>query len=213
MATMTAALHDGKGTMRVSKVQKPVAGPGDAIIRVGAVGICGSDLLMNSAKTEPDKLPAGHEVAGEIVEVGEGVEPLSAGQRVAVESLGHGQACATCWYCRMGQFIHCQNKAPNEGGGFAQYMKRRAIGCYALPDSLSWEEAALVRAAGGFRARGSPGPDQRWRDGGRAWGREYRADGCRGGSLPWSGQRTRHGTPRASGGYGKAPGRGRYAAF
>ena len=144
MATMTAALHDGVDTMRLAEVQKPEAGPGDAVVRVRAVGICGSDLLMNADKTEPDQLPAGHEVAGEIVEVGEGSDDSLIGQRVAVETIGHGRACNACWYCRMGQYRQCLNMYPTEGGGFAEYLKRRAFGCYPVPDSLSWEDAALV---------------------------------------------------------------------
>ena len=144
MTTMIAALHDGKDTVCIHTVPQPVPGHGDAIIRVRSVGICGSDLLMNADKTEPDTVPAGHEVAGEIVQVGEDADRSLIGRRVAVETLGHGLACGRCWYCRMGQFVQCLSKAPNEGGGFAQYIKRRAIGCYLLPDDLSWADAALV---------------------------------------------------------------------
>ena len=144
MAKMNAALYDGAGTMRVTQIERPVPGQGDAIIRVRAAGICGSDLLMNADRAEHDTVPAGHEVAGEIVETGEGVGPSRIGERVAVETIGHGLACTSCWYCRMGQFRQCLYKAPNEGGGFADFMKRRAMGCYPLPDSLSWEEGALV---------------------------------------------------------------------
>lgn len=144
MAKMMAALHDGAETMRISDIEKPVAGTSDVIVRVRSVGICGSDLLMNAEKTEPDAVPAGHEVAGEIVEIGPEVDPSRIGDRVAIETIGHGLACTTCWYCRMGQFRQCLSKAPNEGGGFAVFMKRRGIGCYRLPDSLSWEEGALV---------------------------------------------------------------------
>ena len=144
MATMIGALHDGKGTMGVHEIERPVPGPGDAVIRLRAVGICGSDLLLNADKTEPDDIPAGHEVSGEIVEVGEGIDSIEIGQRVAVDALGQGRACMRCWFCRIGQFVQCLHKAPNEGGGFAEYMKRRAVGCYPIPDDLSWEEAALV---------------------------------------------------------------------
>jgi threonine dehydrogenase-like Zn-dependent dehydrogenase len=144
MATMKAALFDGKGHMQLAEFMRPTPGPGDAIIKVRAVGICGSDLQMNADKTRPDAMPAGHEVAGEIVEVGEGVDPALIGQRVAVETIGHGLACGRCWYCRIGQYRQCLSKAPNEGGGFAQYIKRKAAGCYPLPENLSWEEGALV---------------------------------------------------------------------
>ena len=74
MATMKAALYDGEGAMRLADVARPVPGPGDALIRVRASGICGSDLLVNWERTTPDERPAGHEVAGEIVEVGEGAD-------------------------------------------------------------------------------------------------------------------------------------------
>ena len=144
MTTMKAALFDGEGVMRLTELPKPTLGPLDALVRVRAVGICGSDLLMNADKTEPDDLPTGHEVAGEIVEVGEGVDPARIGERVAVETIGHGRSCGDCWFCRQGQFIQCQHKDDAHGGGFAEYILRRAAGCYPLDDSLTWEEGALV---------------------------------------------------------------------
>ena len=144
MSTMTAALYDGTSRMDVVEIEKPAPGPGDVILRVRCTGICGSDLLMNLDKTEPDRFPAGHEVAGEVVDVGDGVDASLVGQRVAVDTLGGGLGCMDCWYCRMGQFQMCDGKRSSEGGGFAQYMKRRAFGCYRLPDSLTWEEGGLV---------------------------------------------------------------------
>ena len=147
MATMIAGLHDGKGSVQVSEVERPAPGPRDALVRIRACGICGSDLLLNLEKKTPDVTPSGHEVAGEIVEVGEDVDPARVGQRVAIDTLGHGKACNRCYYCRMGQFRQCLNKLYGEGvgnGGFAEYIMRRADGCYRLPDDLSWEEGALV---------------------------------------------------------------------
>ena len=144
MGTIAAALHDGKGVMRVAEINRPKPGPGDAIIRVGSAGICGSDLLNYGANATPETSPGGHEVAGEIIEVGHGVDTSWVGQRVAIDTIAHGRACAACWYCRIGQFRQCLNKAANEGGGFAEYIKRRTMGCYPLPDSLSWAEGALV---------------------------------------------------------------------
>ena len=144
MPKMKAAFFDGDDAMMLTDTAAPEPGPEDVVVRVRATGICGSDLLMNADKTEPDAVPFGHEVAGEIVEVGGRVQNSLIGQRVAVETIGHGLACAQCWYCRQGQFRQCLNKAENEGGGFAEYMKRRAIGCYPLPDEMSWEMGALV---------------------------------------------------------------------
>ncbi|MDH3599313.1 MAG: zinc-binding dehydrogenase [Candidatus Tectomicrobia bacterium] len=144
MTQMKAAFFDGSSAMTLADIPTPEPGPGDAIIRVRATGICGSDLLMNADKTEPDPVPFGHEVAGEIVEVGAGVDRSCIGQRVAIETIGHGLACGKCWYCRQGQYKQCVQKAADEGGGFAQYMKRRAFGCYPLVENLSWEDGALV---------------------------------------------------------------------
>ena len=144
MTTMKAALHDGKGTMRIGKVEMPAPQRGDAVIRVRSAGICGSDLLNYANNAEPETAPGGHEVAGEIVEVGSGVSPERVGERVAIETIGQGKACLTCWYCRMGQYVKCSRQASYEGGGFAHYIMRRAAGCYPLAEDLSWEEGALV---------------------------------------------------------------------
>ena len=144
MTTMKAALFDGKGVMELTEVARPEPGPGDAIVRIVTSGVCGSDLQMNADKTEPDEQPAGHEVAGEVVEVGEGVSPNMIGTRVAIETIGHGRACGACYYCRIGQYKQCLDLGPVEGGGFAEFIKRKAMGCYTLADNLTWEEGALV---------------------------------------------------------------------
>lgn len=141
---MKAALFDGNGNMNLSEYPKPTVGTGDAIVRVRATGICGSDLQMKADQTDADDTPAGHEVAGEIVEIGADVDPSMLGQRVAIETIGHGRACLKCWYCRTGQYKQCMNMAAAEGGGFAEYIKRKAAGCYPLPDNFSWDEGALV---------------------------------------------------------------------
>ena len=130
--------------MRPTEIPRPVPGPGDALIRVRAVGICGSDLLNHKERNTPDKTPTGHEVAGEIIDVGQEVERRWIGRRVAIEGPDTGLSCLECWYCRTGQYVHCPNKAEWEGGGFAEYMKQEMWGCYPVPDNVSWEEAALV---------------------------------------------------------------------
>lgn len=144
MGTMKAALHDGVDAMHSAEIEKPAVGPRDAMVKVRSAGICGSDLLNYPQATKPETLPGGHEVAGEIVEVGADVDAGRVGQRVAVETIGHGRACLECWFCRIGQYRTCRNSAADRGGGYAQYIVRLAAGCYQLPDGLSWEEAALV---------------------------------------------------------------------
>ena len=144
MTTMSAALNNGKGAMEVKQIEKPEPGPGDAVVRVRQTGICGSDLLNYALMTDQEEFPGGHEVAGEIVEVGEGVDPGRVGERVAIDTICHGLTCGMCWYCRTGQTFHCRDRAPFRSGGFAEYMQRRAVGCFPLSDGMSWAEGALV---------------------------------------------------------------------
>ena len=74
MPRMLAALYDGANTVELKRIERLAPGPGDALVKVRAEGICGSDLNQYRKLTEPETLPAGHETAGEIVEVGEGVD-------------------------------------------------------------------------------------------------------------------------------------------
>jgi len=144
MAMMKTALYNGGKSMHLAEQKLPPIGESDALIAVHGAGICGSDLLINSEPTVANDFPAGHEVAGEIIEVGKGVDKSRIGQRVAVDTIGHGRACMRCWYCRIGQYRSCMDQAPIEGGGFSEYIKRRAEGCYPIPENMSWNEGALV---------------------------------------------------------------------
>jgi len=133
------------------EMPRPEVEPDTVIIRVRATGICGSDLGRYHNPDWKEKLPAGHEVAGEVVEIGEGVEGLRIGDRVAVEAGGQGKACGRCRFCLAGQFRRCvkigtalQWVTEGWGGGFAEYLKRKGVACYKLPDHVSWQEGALV---------------------------------------------------------------------
>ncbi len=143
MSEMLAALYNGE-SFEIKRIDRQDPGPGGAVIKVRSEGICGSDLNQYLKQTEPDKIPAGHETAGEIVEVGDGVDPARIGQRVAVEIIGHGTACLECYFCRQGAYRCCIDRGDYAGGGFAEYVTRNAAGCYPLGDSLTWEEGALV---------------------------------------------------------------------
>ena len=148
---MKAALFDGKKGFYVADLAKPTVEPGTVLIKIKASGICGSDLGRYHNPDWAEKLPAGHEVAGEVVEIGDGVIDVEVGDRVAVEAVSQGKACGTCRFCLAGQFRRCEHLGePAEwidegwGGGFAEYMIRNGMACYKLPDHLSWEEGALV---------------------------------------------------------------------
>lgn len=141
---MLAALFDGKGKMQLSQIDKPELSAGGVIVELQAVGICGSDLQIKTDQTNKDTFPAGHELAGTIVDVSPEISKDLIGKRVAVEGIGQGRACMGCWYCRSGQYVKCSHRNPRGGGGFAEFLTTQAIGCYELPDSMSWAAGALV---------------------------------------------------------------------
>ena len=116
---MKAAFYVGPNQMEIHDYQTPSPEPDEVLVRIKSTGICGSDLNMNLAKTGPDIAPSGHEIAGEIVDVGQRVNPENIGKKVAVDGIGTGKACFNCWYCRQGQYIHCPNKNSRSSGGFA----------------------------------------------------------------------------------------------
>lgn len=141
---MLAALDDGKGKYTVQQTAMPKMYEGAALVRVRQTGICGSDLHMTRERTEAQKVASGHEVAGEVVELPKGEKRLKVGDRVAIETIGQGRSCGTCYFCRQGQFRHCQARSDDTGGGFAEYMTRRPGGLYKLTDKMDWTDGALV---------------------------------------------------------------------
>src|SRR3990172_1484403 len=145
MPQMTAAFCTGKEKIEVREVDVPSPGAGEALLRVRVCGICGSDLhFYRGALPAMPKIPPGHEFAGEIVELGQGVSRFEVGQRVVVEPV---KSCRECVYCRTGQYQLCSRRvllgtfAP---GGLAEYVCVPAYTLYALPDVLDFELGALV---------------------------------------------------------------------
>ena len=134
MKTMKTVQFDGQIGFRMVEMPRPEVEPDTVIIRIGATGICGSDLGRYRSLDWKEKLPLGHEVAGEVVEIGDGVEGLSIGDRVAVETAAQGKACGKCRFCLAGQFRSCVKLGTVQqwviegwGGGFAEYLKRKGI--------------------------------------------------------------------------------------
>ena len=141
---MKAAFYVGPNQMEIHDYETPSPEPDEVLVRIKSTGICGSDLNMNLAKTGPDIAPSGHEIAGEIVDVGQRVNPENIGKKVAVDGIGTGKACFNCWYCRQGQYIDCPNKNSRSSGGFAEFVCKDLRGCFELTESMTWEEGALV---------------------------------------------------------------------
>lgn len=151
---MRAAIIEKPGNVRVGSVSDPAPGPDELIIRVGACGICGTDLHIAQGEFPPTPYPIvpGHEFAGEIVEIGNGVADalgsdagrLTVGRRVAIDP---SLFCGHCEFCRQGQGNLCRYWGAigdTVNGAFAEYVAVPAANAYVLPDNLSFRQAALV---------------------------------------------------------------------
>jgi len=143
---MRAAVYYGNKDIRIEEKPKPKIGSGEVLVRVEASGICGSDV-MEWYRIDRIPLILGHEVAGTIEEVGEGVKKLKKGQRVA---LAHHVSCGKCKYCLSGHEACCEilRKTNFDPGGFCDYLRLSSIhvekGVFVLPDSVSFEDATFV---------------------------------------------------------------------
>jgi len=145
MAQMTAAFLTGKEKIEVRETDVPSPGPGEVVVRVRACGICGTDLhYYHGAFPSSPSVPPGHEYAGEVAELGDGISGFEIGQRVAVEPLRN---CRECGSCRTGNYHLCSKRvllgamAP---GALAEYVTVPSYGLYPLPDAIDFELGALA---------------------------------------------------------------------
>jgi propanol-preferring alcohol dehydrogenase len=143
--------------LREAQRSRPEPGPGEALLRVLACGVCRTDLHVVEADLPPHLSPVipGHQVVGRVEAVGTGVEHFGVGDLAGAAWL-HA-ACGTCRYCLSGRENLCS--APiftgyDVDGGYAQFLKARADFLYRLPTKLPPEQCAPLLCAGiiGFRA-------------------------------------------------------------
>jgi alcohol dehydrogenase len=152
MATMRAIQVRNPGAPFELVVRdRPKPGYGEVLVRVQACGVCHSDSIAKDGLFPgiPYPIIPGHEVAGVIAEVGEGVTPWTVGTRVGVGWFGGH--CGRCEPCRRGDLIDCQNiRVPglNYDGGYAEYMRTPANGLVRIPDDLASVDAAPLLCAG-----------------------------------------------------------------
>ena len=143
---MRVAMYYNNRDIRVEEMPVPPIGPGELLIRVQASGICGSDV-MEWYRIHKAPLVLGHEIAGEVVAVGAGVERYHEGDRVSV---AHHVPCNTCYYCLNDHHTVCDTLRQTnfDPGGFAEYLRLPAInvdrGVYRLPDEVSYEEGTFT---------------------------------------------------------------------
>jgi L-iditol 2-dehydrogenase len=150
---MRAAVYRGQSAVHVESVPVPAIGPGELLVRVESCGICHTDLK----KVEYDLLPPpriyGHETAGIVAAVGEGVTKFKVGDRVVAF---HHIPCGTCFYCERKLYAQCAVYKKvgitagfePAGGGFAQYIRIMdwivERGVELIPDGVSFDAACFV---------------------------------------------------------------------
>jgi len=148
---LKAALVDSQGRLQLADLDVPKIGPGEILVKMRACGVCGTDLeKLHGVRLTPPVL--GHEVAGDIEDVGSAVEGCSIGDRVAVH---HHVSCQTCFYCLHGDQTMCADfpRSNLDPCGFAEYFRVPEVNVmkgavFHLPSSMSYEEATLAEPTG-----------------------------------------------------------------
>lgn len=152
--TMRAVVYRGVNDMRVETVPVPHIGPGELLVKVATCGICGTDLKKIHTGSHSAPRIFGHEMAGTIVAVGQGMNRFAVGERVMVF---HHVPCGECYYCRKRTPAQCPlykkvgvtaGFEPS-GGGFAEYIRvmdwvATSSGVVRIPDGVPFEQAAFV---------------------------------------------------------------------
>ncbi len=144
---MKAALKTAEGTFQVTETERPIIpAPNFVLARVRVAGICGTDL-RHWKKHEPELEChiVGHELAGEVVEVGENVTNVKPGDRVVIETvMGDG----VCEYCRVQRYNICEHlydvRTKYVSRAYAEFIVGPSDKFYKLPDHVSFEEASLI---------------------------------------------------------------------
>jgi 2-desacetyl-2-hydroxyethyl bacteriochlorophyllide A dehydrogenase len=144
---MRAVIVEKPGVVRVDEVPEPEPGPDEAIVRVGACGICGTDIHIIDGEFPPTVYPIipGHEFGGEVVAVGPEVTGIKVGDRVGVDPTLN---CGACYYCQRGEGNLCERwngvGVARQPGGFAECVALPGRTLYPLPAGMSYAAAALI---------------------------------------------------------------------
>jgi len=145
-----AAVMTSIDVIEIQERPMPVAEPGQAVVRVHSVGVCGSDVSYFRRGRVADyivdgDIVLGHEVAGEVVEVADGVTGVAIGDRVAIEP---GTPCRQCAQCLKGRYHLCPDlvflATPPFDGALVQYMAIDARNLHRLPEGMSFDDGAMI---------------------------------------------------------------------
>ena len=146
MLTHTTAIISAPGKIAYQQSEVPQLKANDVLIQVKFASICGSDLHLFKGKHPSVQLPSavGHELSGEVIAVGEQVSTKKIGDRVTVEPV---IACGKCHFCKRGQYHLCEEISfhyRKGQGAFGTYFVAPEEHVFKLPDSISYEEGALI---------------------------------------------------------------------
>ena len=142
---MKQASVAGPRAFEIKDVDVPEAGPGEVLVRVRSVGVCGSDLHFYRGEFPvPPGFVLGHECAGEVAALGEGVSGFAVGDAVALEMF---TVCMECAQCRSGNYHLCPARKANGlniPGGLREYIALPHYALYKLPPEVDFELGALT---------------------------------------------------------------------
>lgn len=148
--TQRASVLGADLTLRLEERPVPIPGPGEVLVQVRSVGVCGSDIHYFEHGRIADfivegPLVLGHESSGTVVAVGDGVEDIALGSTVAMEP---GIPCGSCEQCRAGRYNLCPDvqffATPPVDGTFCEYVVLPRAFAHPVPDHVSFDAAALV---------------------------------------------------------------------
>jgi L-iditol 2-dehydrogenase len=149
-STNRVAVYHSNRDIRLGTQAMPVIGPGELLLQVHASGICGSDLMEWYRRPRAPTV-LGHEVAGSVVAVGEGMDRFALGDRIVAT---HHVPCGVCRYCERGHETACDmlRHTAFDPGGFAEYVRLPAEnvqrGALRLPSHVSDDAGAMVEPLG-----------------------------------------------------------------
>jgi len=156
---MQAAVYRAVDEVRTETIAVPEIGPGEVLVRIDTCGICGTDLKKIHTGSHSAPRVFGHEMAGTIAAIGEGVSGFAVGDRVMAF---HHIPCGACFYCRKKTFAQCETYKKvgttaglglAAGGGFAEYIRVMdwivgdgitPAGLIRVPDDIPFEQAAFI---------------------------------------------------------------------
>jgi len=152
-ATMQAAVYRGRNDVRLETVPVPEVGAGELLVRVHTCGVCGTDLKKIATGSHSAPRIFGHETAGVVTAIGQGVDQFKVGDRVV---FFHHIPCGNCYFCKHKTFAQCETYKKvgttagfePSGGGFAEYVRVMdwivERGTVRIPKGVSYEQACFV---------------------------------------------------------------------